>query len=266
VRDGVLLRLIGKWLHAGVLEDGAISYPGEGTPQGGVISPLLANVYLHHVLDEWFELEVKPRMRGRAQLVRYADDAVMVFADEHDARRVLEVLPKRFGKYGLVLHPEKTRLVSFRRPPKWEGKDDDRGPRGGGQRPGTFDMLGFTHYWGRSRKGNWVVRQKTAKDRLSRAIHSISQWCRVHLHDPVREQWRSLCAKLRGHDAYYGITGNSRALRSFHYAALVAWRKWLDRRSDRARMSWKKMAKLLERYPWPQPHIFHSYLPCEAKP
>jgi len=266
VRDGVLLRLIGKWLHAGVMEDGAISYPGEGTPQGGVISPLLANVYLHYVLDEWFEREVKPRMKGRAQLVRYADDAVMVFVDERDARRVLEVLPKRFGKFGLALHAEKTRLVSFQRPSLWPGKDDDRDSRDGQQRPGTFDMLGFTHYWGRSRKGNWVVRQKTAKDRLCRAIQRVSQWCRVHLHDPVREQWQSLCAKLRGHDAYYGVTGNIRSLAAFHHGAICAWRKWLNRRSDRARMNWGKMMRLLERYPWPQPRIFHSYLPRAAKP
>jgi RNA-directed DNA polymerase len=223
-------------------------------------------VYLHYVLDEWFEREVKPRMRGRAQLVRYADDAVMVFSDERDARRVLEVLPKRFGRFGLELHSEKTRLVSFRRPHLRFGKDDDRDWRSGQQRPGTFDMLGFTHYWGRSRKGNWVVRQKTAKDRLCRAIRRMSQWCRVHLHDPVREQWQGLCAKLRGHDAYYGVTGNIRSLRAFHRAALSAWRKWLDRRSDRARMSWEKMMRLVERYPWPQPRISHSYVPRAANP
>src|SRR5207247_2654515 len=158
VRDGVLLRLIGKWLNAGVLEDGSITLPEAGTPQGGVISPLLANVYLHYVLDVWFEREVKPRLRGRVFLIRYADDFVIGFACEKDARRVLEVLPKRFGKYGLTLHPDKTRLVPFQRPaPQPPSNSSEHG-----RRSGTFDLLGFTHYWGRSRKGVWVVKRKTA--------------------------------------------------------------------------------------------------------
>ncbi|MEK7371691.1 MAG: group II intron reverse transcriptase/maturase, partial [candidate division NC10 bacterium] len=142
VRDGVILRLIGKWLNAGVMEGLMLSHPESGTPQGGVISPLLANIYLHEVLDEWFVREVQPRLRGRAALVRYADDLVFVFARKDDAERVFEVLPKRFGKYGLTLHPDKTRLVPFHRP--------DRGD-GGGDGPGTFDFLGFTHHWGLSR-------------------------------------------------------------------------------------------------------------------
>ncbi|PZS11547.1 MAG: group II intron reverse transcriptase/maturase, partial [Solirubrobacterales bacterium] len=160
VRDGVLLRLVGKWLKAGVMKDGAIEYARAGSPQGGVISPILANIYLHEVLDEWFARQVGPRLVGRAVLIRYADDAVVVFEREEDARRVMDVLPKRLGKYGLTLHPEKTRLIDFRRP-------DRRGPlssNGGNDdqpRPGTFDLLGFTHYWARSRKGGWVVKQKT---------------------------------------------------------------------------------------------------------
>src|SRR5207302_6147765 len=165
VQDGVLLRLIGKWLNAGVLEEGDITFPEAGTPQGGVISPLLANVYLHYVLDVWFVREVQPRLRGRSFLIRYADDFVMGVACEEDARRVLEVLPKRFGKYGLTLHPDKTRLVSFVRPPQRPA----RGVASGCVRPGTFDLLGFTHYWGRSRTGGWVVTRKTAQGRLSRA-------------------------------------------------------------------------------------------------
>jgi group II intron reverse transcriptase/maturase len=153
VLDGVLLRLIGKWLNAGVLEDGSITYPDLGSPQGGVISPILANIYLHEVLDTWFVREVQPRLSGRAHLVRFADDAVLVFANEQDARKVMDVLPKRFGKYGLTLHPEKTRLVEFRRPKLWP-------PSGGsGSGPGTFDFLGFTHFWCKSRTGKWVVKQ-----------------------------------------------------------------------------------------------------------
>src|SRR5262249_27175689 len=139
----VLLRLIGKWLNAGVLEDGQVTAASAGTPQGGVISPLLANIYLHYVLDVWFEQEVKPRLRGRAFLTRYADDFVIGFAHEEDARRVLDVLPKRFGKYGLTLHPEKTRLVAFRPPSAPSGAGPGVPPPSG-----TFDLLGFTHYWG----------------------------------------------------------------------------------------------------------------------
>ena len=160
VQDGVIRRAIGKWLNAGVMEAGELSYPQRGTPQGGVVSPTLSNVYLHEVLDEWFEHEVKPRLRGRAFEVRYADDAVLVFEHEDDARRVLGVLAKRLEKYGLRLHRDKTRMVEFCSPSKSQ--------RGGSQRERSFAMLGFIHYWGRSRKGRWVVKRKTAKDRLSR--------------------------------------------------------------------------------------------------
>jgi RNA-directed DNA polymerase len=163
VRDGVLLRLIGKWLNAGVMEDGALEYPEAGTPQGGVISPLLANIYLHEVLDEWFALQVAPRLGGRAVLVRYADDVVIIFEQEQDARRVIDVLPKRLAKYGLTLHPDKTRLVDFRRPDRRDSALSDNGEAR--SRTGTFDLLGFTHYWAMSRKGYWVVKQKTAADR-----------------------------------------------------------------------------------------------------
>ena len=261
VRDGVLLRLISKWLHAGVMEDGEISYPDEGTPQGGVVSPLLANIYLHHVLDEWFEREVKPRLRGKAQMIRYADDVVIVFEDEQDAHRVQQVLPQRLGKYGLTLHPTKTRLVRFTRPPKGPPKDKKDTPA-----PGTFDMLGFTHYWGRSRKGNWVVKQRTAKDRLKRAIANISAWCREHRHDPIRQQWHRLCEILRGHDGYYGITGNYRALKRVRQATRRVWRKWLGRRSNCAHMTWQRMAELLERFPLPPAKIAHRYYLIAARP
>ena len=168
VRDGVLLRLIGKWLKAGVMENGSVSYPDSGSPQGGVISPLLSNIFLHYVLDQWFEQEVKSRLRDRAFLIRFADDFVIGFRDLRDAQRVMEVVPKRFGKYGLTVHPTKTKLVPFRRPSSAAKDRDD--PR---DRPGTFDLLGFTHYWDRSRRGHWVVKKKTATDRFSRSVRSI---------------------------------------------------------------------------------------------
>lgn len=245
VRDGVLLRLIGKWLNAGVLEDGCLTHPESGSPQGGVISPVLANAYLHEVLDTWFEQMVKPRLNGRAYLIRYADDAVLVFEWEGDARRVLDVLPKRFGKYGLTLHPDKTRLVPFQGlPPGAPAGSRD-------ERPGTFDFLGFTHYWGRTRKGNWAVKRKTAGGRLRRSLTSVAQWCREHRHLPIREQWTALTRKLRGHFAYYGIPGNLASLNRFRYHVTRVWHKWLSRRSGKARIPWERFGELERRYPLP---------------
>jgi group II intron reverse transcriptase/maturase len=250
VRDGAILRLIGKWLNAGVMEGVQLSHPEAGTPQGGVISPLLANIYLHEVLDEWFVRDVQPRLKGRSVLVRYADDFVFVFARKDDAERVLDVLPKRFGKYGLALHPDKTRLVPFRRPDRDDGNDDG---------PGTFDLLGFTHHWGLSRNGKWVVKKRTAKDRFSRTLRRIAEWCRMHRHDDVEVQHRALAQKLRGHYAYYGVTGNNRALARIWYETTKTWRKWLSRRSQKAFLNWDKMLRLLERFPLPPPRIVHRY-------
>jgi group II intron reverse transcriptase/maturase len=260
IRDGVLLRLIGKWLHAGVLEDGNLTFPDEGSPQGGVISPLLANVYLHYVLDVWFEQEVKPRLRGSGFLVRYADDFVMGFVCEEDARRVLEVLPKRFGKYGLTLHPDKTRLVPFRRP----GQRSDSGSAE--LPPGSFDLLGFTHYWGRSRRGVWVVMRKTAASRFSRVIKKITHWCRLNRHRPVAEQHKILSQKMRGHDAYYGITGNSRMLQRLRAVVRRIWRKWLTRRRRGGRLCWDHFQRLLQRFPLPPPRVVHSVYRPAANP
>jgi RNA-directed DNA polymerase len=255
VCDGVLRRAIGKWLNAGVLEQGQVFHPESGTPQGGVISPLLANVYLHEVLDKWFEHQARPRLRGRTRVVRYADDAVIIFEHEDDARRVQAVLPKRFGKFGLCLHPDKTRLVDFRRP------RGSKRPRGR-----SFDLLGFTHYWGKSRRGNWVVKRKTMSSRFSRALRAIREWCSRKRHAPIGEQHRQLCMKVRGHYAYYGVTGNGRALRTFVRQVERAWRKWLDRRSGHAKVTWARFRDILRRHPLPPPRIVHSALRHAAKP
>lgn len=249
IGDGVLLRLIGKWLNAGVVEGLVLSYPDEGTPQGGVISPLLANIYLHTVLDEWFVRDIQPALARKAEMVRYADDLVVLFESKRDAERFLAVLPKRFGKYGLTLHPDKTRMVSFQRPDR---VDED------GNGPGTFDFLGFTHHWAVSRKGNWIVKQRTAKDRLSRALRRLREWCRWHRHDPVEAQHRTLTKKLNGHYAYYGITSNFDQISHFFYLAHFAWHAALVRRSQRG-MPWRTMEKLLERFPLPAPRIVHRY-------
>jgi RNA-directed DNA polymerase len=255
VRDGVLKRLIGKWLKAGILEDGNLRYPENGSPQGGVISPLLANLYLHYVLDIWFEEEVKPRLQGVAYLIRYADDFVILFTREADARRVQEVLPKRFSRFGLTLHPEKTRLVSFLHPSRKENEPKE----GSSQRPGTFGLLGFTHYWGKTPWGRWVVMRKTLSSRFTRAVRSIAQWCRKHRHLPVRKQHLLLSQKVRGHYAYYGIFGNRRALARFWDIIQRVWRKWLDRRNSQREMTWERFRQLLARYPLPRPKIVHSW-------
>jgi group II intron reverse transcriptase/maturase len=261
VRDGVLLRLIDKWLKAGVLEGGELTYPEAGTPQGGVISPLLANIYLHYVLDVWFEQEVKPRLKGRAFLVRYADDFVMGFACEEDARRVLDVLPKRFGKYGLTIHPDKTRLVPFVRPPSRPAADGaDSGPP-----PGSFDFLGFCHFWSRSKQGFRVVKRKTAGDRFHRALKKIAAWCRLNRHLPIGEQCQALWRKLRGHFQYYGgVVGNGPSLWYFRARVQAVWWKWLSRRSRHARLSWARMSELLKRFVLPVPPAWVT--PCVVKP
>jgi group II intron reverse transcriptase/maturase len=247
IGDGVVLRLIGKWLNAGVMEEGELSYPESGTPQGGVISPLLANVYLHVVLDMWFEREVKPRLGGKAKLVRFADDFVIVFEQETDARRVYEVLSRRFAKFGLQLHPEKTRLVPFKRPPP--SKDDD-GRRGVAQE--TFALLGFQLFWGKSERGYWVIKVETAPSRFTRTLRRLSEWCRTHRHRPVAEQWKKLSRALVGHFNYFGVVGNAGRLLALSHEVYGTWRRWLNRRSQRSRMTWAKMRLLHQRYPLPK--------------
>jgi hypothetical protein len=181
-------------------------------------------------------------------MIRFADDAVMGFELQEDAEKVFRVLPKRFGKYGLTIHPDKTRLVAFGRP---------RGT--GGKRPGTFDFLGFTHYWGKSHRGKWIIKQKTARQRLSRGLKRIDEWCRRHRHEPVAKQHRELCQKIRGHYAYYGITGNGLWLKKFNQGVRRIWQKWLHRRSRTpSDMPWDRFVCLMERYPFPPIRVVHS--------
>jgi len=183
---------------------------------------------------------------------------VIGFTEDEDARRVMAVLPKRFGKYGLTIHPDKTRLVPFRKP---EGERDGTDE----PRSGTFDFLGFTHFWARSRKGNWVLKRKTAANRFTRAIRTIDQWCRFHRHEPIAEQHAVLRRKLQGHAAYYGITGNSPALARFYHEVLKVWRKWLMRRRRAWRASWDWFSQLLARYPLPYLRSIHSVYRDVAK-
>ncbi len=244
VADGSLLRLIGKCLHVGILDGYEYSEPGEGTVQGSTLSPLLGNIYLHYVLDEWFEHEVQPRLRGKAQLIRYADDFVIAFERQDDAEQVQGLLGPRFERYGLELHPDKTRLIPFGRP---------RTPKGKG--PRTFDFLGFTFYWGCARSGRRVPKVKTRRARLRRSIQTVTDWCRRYRHLPVKEQHAALTRRVEGHLNYFGVNGNSRSLRQFVRGVERAWHRWLNRRSQRSRLNWERMRNLLAANPLPKPSI-----------
>jgi RNA-directed DNA polymerase len=249
VNDGGLLRYIGKWLNAGILEGVSLSYTDQGTPQGGVISPLLANIFLHEILDDWFVKEVQPRMKGHTFVVRLADDFIIGFETEEDARRVLQVLSKRFVRFGLTIHPKKTKLIRFTRPEPQASVDKDNG---------SFDFLGVTHFWARSLKGNWIVKRKTKRKRLNRSMKSIWIWCRDNRHEPVKEQYKSLCAKLRGHFQYFGIIGNYKQLEQLHKHAEKAWKYWLSRCSRTSYISWEKFEHYREVFPFPKPRIIHN--------
>src|ERR1700682_189811 len=220
INDASILRLIGKWINVGVVDDGRLLTSETGTGQGQIISPLLANIYLHHVLDVWFEEEVKPRLRGKAFEIRYADDGLLCFQYKEDAERVLEVLPKRFAKYGLTLHPEKTRLVKFGRSAYYQAKRTKT-------KTATFDFLGFTHRTAASRAGKFAMQVSTMKKRLRRGLVAIAAWGREHLHTSLEYQQQMLNAKLRGHYQYYGRPTNYRSLEKFAHAVRRIWRQWL---------------------------------------
>ena len=248
VSDGVITRVVGKWLNAGVMDSGKRMYPQKGTPQGGVISPLLSNLFLHEVLDGWFVKTVKPRMRGKAGMVRYADDAVIICELKEDAERIYKVLGARFEKYGLKIHPEKTRLLDFSKPTEGQRKGNS-----------SFTFLGFTHYWTKSRKGKWLVGRKTDSKRLSRAITAVSAWCKANRRQPIREQWETLKAKITGHYAYYGISLNYWGIAEFYDQVKAVWQKWLNRRGRRGCRNWNSFKDYLTDWPLPKPRIMHSY-------
>jgi len=244
IADRNIRRLIGKWLNAGIMDGLELSYPESGTQQGSILSPLLANIYLHYVLDEWFVNEVQPRMKGNVFLVRYADDFVIGCEHQEDAERIMKVLPKRLEKYSLSIHPEKTKLVDFRVPTDKKGN--------------TFNFLGFTLYWARSRKGNWVIKKRTIGKRKQRAIKRNNLWCKHHRHKPVKMQHERLCQKLQGYYNYFGVIGNYAAIAAVHHWTKCAWRKWLGRRGGKTQMTWERFNRLLETFPLPKPRIIHG--------
>jgi group II intron reverse transcriptase/maturase len=249
VNDGAILWLIGMWLHVGVMEGGQVVRNEDGTPQGAPISPILANIFLHAVLDEWFQNEVRPRMKGNCFLVRFADDFVAGFSLRSDAERVFRVLPKRFERFGLRIHPEKSRMVQFSRPYWRKGKGT-----------GSFAFLGFTHYWAKMLGGGWTIKRKTLGKRLSRFLSGIAEWCKANRHESIGEQYRILSAKLRGHYQYYGVRGNFKMLEVAYEHAQVVWKRWLARRNSKDRMSWADFeAKVLELFKLPKPRIIHAF-------
>ena len=249
VNDGAILRLIGMWLHVGVLEEGKVVRSETGTQQGGVISPILANIFLHTVLDEWFETTVRSRMGGNCFLVRFADDFVMGYALKGDAEKVFRVLPKRFERYGLSIHPEKSRLVQFSRPYWRQGKG-----------PGTFAFLGFDHYWDKTRNGGWTIKRKTQGKRLRRFLSGLHEWCRVNRHLNIVEQYQTLKSKLRGHYQYYGVRGNYKMLEVVYEHAEAVWKRWLGRRSSKHQLNWEQwMVRWQAICPLPKPRIVHEF-------
>jgi len=248
VNDGGIMRLIGKWLNAGVVEGDVVNYNDKGTPQGGTVSPVLANVYLHHVLDEWFIKEVKPRLKGKCFIIRFADDFIIGCEYEEDAQRVMDVLPKRFGRFDLTIHPEKTKMIAFGKPTRI---DDSKGEA-------TFDFLGFTHYWAKSLNGYWVIKRKTARKKVRKAIVAMREWCRVNRHKPLEWQYRILSSKLRGHFQYFGVRCNLSAMESVLHFVTRGWRYWLSRRSHKSKIPWEKFKRLLDIFPLPEPKIVHN--------
>lgn len=253
VGDRSMLRLIGKWINVGVIEEGRLLVTKTGTGQGQVISPLLANIYLHYVLDEWLEREVKPQLRGRAYEIRYVDDFILCFQHREDAEKVLAALSQRFAEYGLTLHPEKTRLLEFGRSALVKSEQP------GGKKPGTFDFLGFAHICRRSRKGKFTIHLRTVRKRLSRSLKRVAVWCRKHRHDPVEEQHQALNAKLRGHDQYYGRPTNFPSLWQYHRAVHKLWKKWLNRRTRGKTLTWTVYQELLSLHPLLRPRITHAW-------
>lgn len=273
VRDGVVQRLIGKWLNAGVMKNREISYPEEGTPQGGTISPMLSNIYLHEALDKWYVEEVRVGLKGKSFMIRYADDAILGFEKQEEAENVLRALKERLAGYGLELHPEKTRLINFKRngASRMEKKDQTQETReqedmDAVEAPmpseqNSFDFLGFTHYWGKSLKGNWIVKRKTSRKKFKEKLKNIKHWCKKNRHLPMKEQYNKLSQKIKGHYAYYGITGNVRSLSRYLYEVTRIWRKWLSRRSNKRghRLNWDRFNKLMDAFfPLPPVKVVHS--------
>ncbi len=243
IKDKCILQLIERWLKAGVVDGKSLQISKRGTPQGNIISPLLCNVYMHYALDKWLHEIVRPLLKGEIFLIRYADDFIIGFEYAEDAQRVNNTLPKRMNKYGLTIHAEKSKLIRF----SPEGKT----------KPPTFDFLGFTHYWSKSQRGNWVVKRKTRQKKMQAILQNIKDTCRIHKHEKLKDQSKILKSKLRGLYQYFGIRGNFVSLNRIYQITLYAWFKWLNRRSQRKSYTWKGYWELLKYFKLPKPRIIH---------
>ena len=253
VKDVSLLNLIKRFLKAGYIDDGLLIKPDAGTPQGSILSPLLANIFLHYVLDTWFETTVKSHVRGFCELVRYADDFCCVVRYKEDARRIEKGLQNRFHKYELELHPTKSRSFSFGRFERVNAKKQAR-------KANTFDFLGFTHFCDISRKGRFKIGRKTSRKKFIAKCKNMNLWLKsIRNYVKTKEWWKILMAKLRGHFQYYGVSENFRSIKKFFYFTIKLVRKWMNRRSQKRTMSWEKFNNYLELYPLPKPRIVHSF-------
>lgn len=251
VSDPNFLWLIRRFLKAGIMEEGRYIKSKEGTPQGGVISPLLANIYLHYVLDNWFEKRYKKGTKGYVQLIRYCDDFVVACQHKEDAERFLIELEERLAKFGLRVSKEKTKVIEF-------GRRIWKRSQGTGERVPTFDFLGFTHYCTASRRGKFIVGHKTSKRRLAGALRETKEWLKkVRNRLVLKEWWPTLKAKLRGHYNYFGISGNMRCLRQFYRQVMSLVFKWINRRSQKKSMNWLRYLQYLKWDPLPTPKIYH---------
>lgn len=259
ITDTALLNLIEKFLKAGYIDDGQLVKSDTGTPQGSILSPMLANIFLHYVLDEWFETTVKSHARGFCELVRYADDFICVVRYAEDAQRIEQALKNRFCKYGLEIHPTKSRNITFGHFERENAKKQNR-------KPNTFDFLGFTHYCDTSRRGTFKVGRKTSRKKFTAKCREMNDWLRsIRNQVKTKDWWKILAAKLRGHFQYYGVSENYMSIAKFYKLTLKTVRKWLNRRSQKRKMSWEKFEKYLEHYPLPVPRIVHKFYEVKCK-
>jgi group II intron reverse transcriptase/maturase len=255
IGDGAFLKLIGKWLRAGILEeDGRVVHPQTGTPQGGIVSPVLANIYLHYALDLWFEREMQPKQRGHSRMIRYADDFVVCFEYRHEAEAFEQALKTRLAQFGLEVAVDKTKTLRF--------------GRNGGPHNGRFDFLGFEFYWEPDRKGQPRVKRRTATKKWQAGMQRMREWIQKHRHQKLSQTLKTLKAKLRGTWNYYGLIGNYRRLKLFYEETVRTLHKWLNRRSQRRSVSWRALNRLLDRFQIPRPRIVEKTgqkMPCQQE-
>jgi len=258
IRDTSLLILIEKFLKAGYIDDGLLVRTEEGTPQGSILSPILANIFLHYVLDEWFEKVVKENVEGFCELVRYADDFICVTQKAEDAKRIEKALKNRFNKYGLETHPTKSRRISFGRYERENAEKQNR-------KPNTFDFLGFTHYCDKTRKRKFKLGRKTSRKKFVTKCKEMNLWLKkIRNKEKTKEWWKTLRAKLRGHFQYYGVSGNFREIAKYYKITMRLLHKWLNRRSQKRKKNWENFNRYLTHYPLPCPQIRHNFYTLSA--